>query len=76
MPSAPGEGAEEAAMTRKEAAAAASVPKRAERESAMSRPFERAVDPAIRRTRQTLRSPVRSCTWLYQFVMRNSVTGS
>lgn len=39
MPSAPGVGAEEAAMTRKEAAAVARAPKRAERESAMSRPF-------------------------------------
>ncbi|GAA3891287.1 hypothetical protein GCM10022207_68520 [Streptomyces lannensis] len=44
MPSAPGRGAEEAAMARKEAAAVTRTPKRAERESAMSRPFERAVD--------------------------------
>ncbi|GHD71894.1 hypothetical protein GCM10010317_081270 [Streptomyces mirabilis] len=41
MPSAPGVGAEEAAMTRKEAAAVARAPKRAERESAMSVPFVR-----------------------------------
>ncbi|GGW19694.1 hypothetical protein GCM10018980_23740 [Streptomyces capoamus] len=42
MPGAPGVGAEEAAMTRKEAAAVATAPRRAERESGMVVPFERA----------------------------------